>query len=108
MDGKNVDSRVVVDEGGIQRVLFSMHSSLEEIQDMVQTLKPRKVTPIAKPDPVTTETVFKKKEILYIIYKKFYNNLKKNKPNDSKSSRQCDSENETNNFKEYKLPSSYR
>ena len=64
MDGKNVDSRVVVDEGGIQRVLFSMHSSLEEIQDMVQTLKPRKVTPIAKPDPVTTETVFKKKEIL--------------------------------------------
>jgi hypothetical protein len=64
MDGKNVDSRVVVDEGGIQRVLFSMHSSLEEIQDLVQTLKPRKVTPIAKPDPVTTETVFEKKEIL--------------------------------------------
>lgn len=35
-----------------------MHSSLEEIQDMVQTLQPRKVTPIAKPDLVTKEKVF--------------------------------------------------
>lgn len=59
MDGKNIDNRVLVgEEGGIQRVLFSMHSSLEEIQDMVQTLQPRKVTPIAKPDLVTKEKVF--------------------------------------------------
>jgi len=59
VEGKNVDNRVLVcEEGGIQRVLFSMHSSLEEIQDMVQTLQPRKVTPIAKPDLVTKEKVF--------------------------------------------------
>jgi hypothetical protein len=60
MAGKNIDNRVLVgEEGGIQRVLFSMHSSLEEIQDMVQTLQPRiKVTPIAKPDLVTKEKVF--------------------------------------------------
>ncbi|XP_046437759.1 protein artemis-like [Daphnia pulex] len=58
MDGKNIDNRVLVgEEGGIQRVLFSMHSSLEEIQDMVQTLQPRKVTPIAKPDLVTKEKI---------------------------------------------------
>ncbi|XP_046441306.1 protein artemis-like [Daphnia pulex] len=59
MAGKNIDNRVLVgEEGGIQRVLFSMHSSLEEIQDMVQTLQPRiKVTPIAKPDLVTKEKI---------------------------------------------------
>lgn len=57
MEGKNVDQRVVVDEGGIQRVLYSMHSSLEEIKDMVETLQPEKVTPIAKPDKISKEKV---------------------------------------------------
>lgn len=58
MEGKNVDHRVVVDEGGIQRVLYSMHSSLEEIQDFVKILQPYKVTPIAKPNKVSKEKVF--------------------------------------------------
>lgn len=57
MEGKNVDHRVVVDEGGIQRVLYSMHSSLEEIQDFVKILQPYKVTPIAKPNKVSKEKI---------------------------------------------------
>ena len=39
MDGKYVENRVVVYEQGIHRVLYSMHSSLEEIQDMVSPWK---------------------------------------------------------------------
>ena len=46
----------VKDEGFI-RVLFSMHSSLEEIQDFIQCLKPGKITPISKPDVISYSQV---------------------------------------------------
>ena len=49
MKGKNIDNKVYVLEEGAYRFLFSMHSSLDEIQAFVQFLKPKKITPIAQP-----------------------------------------------------------
>ena len=53
MDGNRNDNRVVVKESKNKyRILYSMHSSLEEIQDFINVLQPLKATPIAKPENV--------------------------------------------------------
>lgn len=50
-------TETVVKEKDMYRILYSMHSSLEEIQDLVNCLQPHKVTPIAKPDKISEEEV---------------------------------------------------
>jgi len=50
---KNISEKnAAVKDQGFIRVLFSMHSSLEEIQDLIHCLKPGKITPISKPDVI--------------------------------------------------------
>lgn len=59
MPGKNTECQTVVKEDDTSyRVLYSMHSSLEEIQDLVNSLQPRQVTPIAKPDKISLGEVY--------------------------------------------------
>lgn len=57
MDNKNNDNRTVVFDGGVHRVLYSMHSSMEEIQDFVRCFEPGKITPISRPQGATVEGV---------------------------------------------------
>ena len=57
MGDNNPENKTVVFHGGVFRVFYSMHSSLEELQDFVNCLKPRKITPIAKPDGVNLNEV---------------------------------------------------
>lgn len=58
MEGNNRESKPLIKERDVYRVLYSMHSSLEEVQDLVYSLKPTKITPIAKPDDVSIDEVF--------------------------------------------------
>lgn len=57
MKGNNPNFQTIVEDGRILRFLFSMHSSLEELQDFVSCLRPDKITPIARPDGVSSEEV---------------------------------------------------
>jgi len=58
MKGNNDEKKtVILDENKVHRVFYSMHSSLEEVQDAVETLKPTKITPIARPDEATEHSV---------------------------------------------------
>lgn len=57
MANTNEANRSVVLDQGVYRVLYSMHSSLDELRDFVGCLKPRKITPIAMPDDVSLDKV---------------------------------------------------
>jgi mRNA degradation ribonuclease J1/J2 len=59
MKGKNIENKVYVLEEGAYRFLFSMHSSLEEIEAFVKLLKPKKITPISQPTSMTPQKVHK-------------------------------------------------
>lgn len=57
MAGKNDDNSIYVFKEGAFRFLYSMHSSLEEIEAFVQLIKPKKITPISQPSSMNCQKV---------------------------------------------------